>query len=339
MKVSRFDYSLSPELIAQNPIEPRDSSRLMVMHRQTGEIEHRRFRDLPEYLEPEDLLIVNDARVLPARIHGVKGGTGAAIELLLLRELEGGGWEVLAKPARRLLAGNTVDFGQGRLRAEVVGTGPRGLRTVVFDRTDLPAALKEIGSVPLPPYIRSAIEDPERYQTVYGRRERSAAAPTAGLHFSQQLVSRLQRGKVSWGSVSLDIGMGTFRPVAADNIEDHVIHKERFEVPEEAARLVGRAKSKGGRVVAVGTTSVRALESSSADGRVRASSGETALFIHPGYEWKIVDGLITNFHLPRSTLLMLVAAFGGYDNVMNAYRQAARSRYRFFSFGDAMLII
>jgi len=329
-----FDYDLPEELIAQEPLAQRDSSRLMVLHRD-GDLEHRRFHDLPEYLEDGDCLVLNDTRVLPARLLGTREGTGGRVELLLVEATGASEWLVLAKPARGLKPGTGVVF-PGGLRAKVLRTGAAGERVVSFSGVpDLMEALKDLGKVPLPPYIRREIQDPERYQTVYGCHEGSCAAPTAGLHFTPELLERVRQAGCHVARVTLHVGPGTFQPVRTERVKDHVMHFERYWVPGETARAVNEAK----RVVAVGTTSTRTLEASAQGGRVAAGEGRTDLFIYPGYHFRVVGALVTNFHLPRSTLLMLVAAFAGTGRVMEAYREAVRLRYRFFSFGDAMLIL
>lgn len=337
--VADYDYVLPPELIAQEPVEPRDMSRLMVVRRASGELEHRRFRDLVEYLDPGDLLVLNDTRVLPARLVGRKA-TGGHVEVLLVKHLGGDRWEALAKPSRRLPPGTELTFG-GRLRVVLEGYGSAQTRIVRLEADgDVWEALHAVGQVPLPPYIERPLADPERYQTVYARHEGSAAAPTAGLHFTEELFRRLDARGVRRAYVTLHVGIGTFRPVTVERVRDHVMHSEWYRVPPETAALVNETKAAGRRVVAVGTTSCRTLESAAApDGTVTPGAGETSLFIYPGYRFRVIDALITNFHLPRSTLLMLVAAFAGKELTDRAYREAVERRYRFYSLGDAMLIL
>ncbi|HEY8496330.1 MAG TPA: tRNA preQ1(34) S-adenosylmethionine ribosyltransferase-isomerase QueA [Limnochordales bacterium] len=340
MRVSDFDYELPEELIAQTPVEPRDAARLLVVHRDTGLMEHRIFRDLPQYLRAGDVLVLNDTRVMPARLFGVKASTGGRVEVLLLRRRGPDAWEALVRPGRRLPVGTRIVFGEGQLSAEVIDRTEAGGRVLRFaPADDLDERLKELGQVPLPPYIRAPLADPERYQTVYARDAGSAAAPTAGLHFTPELLDRLQGMGVEIVYLTLHVGLGTFRPVQAERVEEHRMHAEYFSVPQATAEAVNAAKREGRRVVAVGTTVARTLEASAADGRVRCGDGWTDLFIYPGYRWKIVDALITNFHLPRSTLLMLVSALLGRERTLAAYQEAVRQRYRFYSFGDAMLIL
>lgn len=337
--VAAYDYDLPAELIAQEPVEPRDASRLMVVYRKTGTIEHRFFSDLPEYLAPGTLLMMNDTKVLPARLVGRKE-TGGRVEILLLRRRQDGLWEALAKPSRRLRPGTELDFGAG-LRVVMEGYGPEGTRLVrLRAEGDELAALARVGEVPLPPYIHRRLDDPERYQTVYAQHAGSAAAPTAGLHFTPRLLERLASGGVRREYVTLHVGLGTFRPVTVERVDDHVMHSEWYEVSERAAQAVDAARREGKPVVAVGTTTCRTLESAATDdGRLLPGTGETDLFIRPGFRFRVTDALITNFHLPRSSLLMLVAAFAGYDLMRRAYQVAVEERYRFFSFGDAMLIL
>jgi len=340
LRVSGFDYELPEELIAQTPVEPRDAARLLVVHRDTGRMEHRVFRDLPQYLRAGDVLVLNDTRVMPARLFGVKASTGGRVEVMLLQRRGPDTWEALVRPGRRLPVGTQIVFGEGQLSAHVIDrteAGGRVLRFVPAD--DLDERLRELGQVPLPPYIRAPLADPERYQTVYARDAGSAAAPTAGLHFTTELLERLERMGVEVVHLTLHVGLGTFRPVQVERVEEHRMHAEYFSVPEATAEAVNAAKREGRRVVAVGTTVARTLEASAADGQVRGGDGWTDLFIYPGYRWKIVDALITNFHLPRSTLLMLVSAFLGRERTLAAYQEAVRQRYRFYSLGDAMLIL
>ena len=354
--IEAYDYKLPPELIAQTPIEPRDSSRLMVIHRETGVIEHHMFHELPALLSPRDLLVVNRSRVIPARLLGRKLPGGGGVEILLLRRREGGVWDALVRPGRRLMVGTRVGFGERGVYAEIVGRTDFGGRQVrflgsagqVLDGEPFDHWVQEIGVVPLPPYITERLDDPERYQTIFAREIGSAAAPTAGLHFTPDLLFRLRDRGVGTTEVTLHVGLDTFRPVETEDLRDHLIHSEWCELSAAAGSRIATARRVGGRVVAVGTTSVRVLESAAehllSDCRHdtvvdRAFSGETRLFIYPGYQFGLVDALITNFHLPRSSLLMLVSAFAGYHFVRQAYEEAIAERYRFFSFGDAMLIL
>lgn len=339
MRVSDFDYELPEEFIAQDPIEPRDAARLLVLERSKGTAEHRVFRELPQLFSEGDLLVVNDTRVLPARLHGRKE-SGGAVEVLLLREVQDGVWESLVRPARRLAEGSTVRLAEGALTATVGERLPRGGCILRFKEQGVRRALPAVGHVPLPPYIRKPLARPERYQTVYGRREASAAAPTAGLHFTPRLLDELRSGGVGFAAVTLEVGLDTFQPVRTEEVENHRMHSERYEVSDQAAETVNQARAAGGRVIAVGTTTARVLETvADAEGRVRPGEGRSDLFIFPGHRFQAVDALITNFHLPRSSLLMLVAAFTGRDSVMGAYAEAKRLGYRFFSFGDAMVIL
>ena len=341
MNTSDFVYDLPERLIAQTPVEPRDSSRLLVYDRATGQISHRVFRDVIEYLRPEDVLVINETRVIPARLYGVKRDTGAAIEFLLLKRLDIDTWQVILRPGKRAKPGAEFLFGEGRLRARILSIDEGGMRTVRFEYDGVfEAILDELGEMPLPPYIHEKLADRERYQTVYARQEGSAAAPTAGLHFTPQLLDSIRAKGVDIVPVLLHVGLGTFRPVKEERIEDHQMHTEHWEITAEAAQRINAARPRGGRIVCVGTTSVRTLESASdADGTVRPGSGDTSIFIYPGYKYKAVDALITNFHLPGSTLLMLVSALMGRENALDVYRQAVEAEYRFFSFGDAMLIL
>ncbi len=341
MKTSDFFYDLPEELIAQHPVEPRDSSRLMVLDKITGDIQHKHFYDICDYLHEGDCLILNDTRVLPARIYGVKEGTGAHVEFLLLTCKEKDVWEVLAGPGKRAKEGTVFTFGDGIMKAEILEVLDNGNRIAKFtyDGNNFYDVLDRVGEMPLPHYITERLENKERYQTVYSRELGSAAAPTAGLHFTPELLEKLKAKGVKIGFVTLHVGLGTFRPVKADKIEDHKMHSEHYSIPEETANLINDTKKNGGRVIAVGTTCCRTLESvCQAKGCVCAYDDWTSIFIYPGYEFKCIDGLLTNFHLPESTLIMLVSAFCGYDNTMNAYKVAVNERYRFFSFGDAMLI-
>ena len=341
MKTSDFFYNLPEKLIAQTPLEPRDSSRLMVLHKDSDEIEHKHFYDIIDYLEPGDALIVNDSRVIPARIYGQKDDTGAKIEFLLLRQIDGNRWETLVKPGRKAKIGSRFTFGDGLLKAEVVEITDDGNRIVnlTCQEGNIYTTLDQIGQMPLPPYITEKLEDQERYQTVYSNELGSAAAPTAGLHFTNELLEKITAKGVNIGYVTLHVGLGTFRPVKVDDVTKHKMHSEHYEIPKETAELIKATKAAGKRVIAVGTTSCRTLESVASAGEIKACEGFTDIFIYPGYQFKILDGLITNFHLPESTLIMLVSAFYGYDKTMKAYDIAVKEQYRFFSFGDAMIII
>jgi S-adenosylmethionine:tRNA ribosyltransferase-isomerase len=340
--VQQFDFALPERLIAQHPLAERTSSRLLVLDRKTGSIQHRQFVDLLEYLVPGDVLVLNDSRVMPARLIGVKSDTGAKIELLLLRSLGDDRWETLVKPGKRVKIGTEIQFGEGLLRCvceDVTDTGGRIVRFlyegIFFEILD------RLGSMPLPPYIHAQLEDKERYQTVYARERGSAAAPTAGLHFTREYLERIEQKGVRIAYLTLHVGLGTFRPVSADKVEEHVMHAEYYEVSEETANIINLAKAEGRRVIAVGTTSCRTLETVGREngGKLQAQSGWTDIFIYPGYSFSLVDGLLTNFHLPKSTLVMLVSALAGRENVLRAYEEAIEREYRFFSFGDAMLIL
>lgn len=338
-----FYYDLPEELIAQYPSERRDGCRLMTLSKESGKIEHKIFSDIIDYLHPEDMLVVNSSKVIPARLLGKTRKTGSDMELLLLRMRDTGEWETLVRPGKRAKVGASFDF-SGILSAEVVEVLEDGNRIVKFDYDkekydSIYAVLDEVGNMPLPPYITKKLENKDDYQTVYAKTEGSAAAPTAGLHFTRELLDKIKAKGVGYGEVTLHVGLGTFRPVKVDNIEEHLMHSEYFYMPEDVADEINRRRSLGGRIIAVGTTSCRVLESvTDEDGTVRSMSGETAIFIYPGYKFKAVDALITNFHLPESTLIMLVSALAGKDSVMRAYEEAVRERYRFFSFGDCMLI-
>ena len=332
-------YDLPEERIAQTPVEPRDHSRLMVLHRDTDQIEHRHFYDVIDYLNPGDVLVINETRVIPARLFGERAG-GGACEVLLLRQLGPKRWETLVKPGKKLKPGAEITFGGGRLRARIAETTDVGGRIVDFDCDGtFEAALDELGEMPLPPYIHERLEDRERYQTVYAKQEGSAAAPTAGLHFTPELLDRIREKGVDVVPVLLHVGLGTFRPVKTENVEEHEMHSEYFEVTAEAAARINAARERGRRVVAVGTTSVRTLESAAENGVLLPRRGETSIFIKPGYRFQMVDALITNFHLPGSTLVMLVSALYDREKILAAYEEAVRDGYRFFSFGDAMLIL
>lgn len=340
MNVSDFRFDLPEELIAQHPAEKRDCSRLMVLDKQTGEVSHETFYQIKEHLQPGDCLVLNDTRVIPARLYGVKEETGGAIEFVLLRRIEGDVWEVILKPGRRAKPGARFVFGEGELKAEILEIGEQGNRIVQFFYDGIfEEVLDRVGNMPLPPYIKEKLEDRERYQTVYSKHEGSAAAPTAGLHFTNELLDDIRAMGVEVHFVTLHVGLGTFRPVKTERVEDHPMHAEFYTVSEETAHAVNRAKAEGRRVIAVGTTSVRTLESAwDQEQGLVAKSDNTSIFIYPGYEFKVIDALITNFHLSESTLLMLVSTLAGRENILNAYRIAVEERYRFFSFGDAMFI-
>ncbi|MBR6407000.1 MAG: tRNA preQ1(34) S-adenosylmethionine ribosyltransferase-isomerase QueA [Clostridia bacterium] len=343
MLKSDFNYHLPQELIAQQPIEKRDHSRMMLINRRTGEIAHRHFYDLTDYLKKGDCLILNDSKVLPARLLGQRADTGSDIELLLLNQREELVWEVIAGPGKKAKPGKHLTFGNGRLTCEVLEVLEGGNRIVRFELDDpsqFYPVLYEVGQMPLPHYITEELKDKDRYQTVYSRELGSAAAPTAGLHFTTEMLQKISDMGVGIGYVTLHVGLGTFRPVKADNILDHKMHSEHYELPTETAELINSTKASGGRVISVGTTSTRTLESVATRlGRIEACSGWTDIFIYPGYEFKCIDGLITNFHLPESTLIMLVSAFLGREKTLNAYKTAVEERYRFYSLGDAMFII
>ena len=340
MKTSDFYYDLPEELIAQTPLEKRDTSRLMVLDRQSGEVTHKHFYDIIDYLNPGDCLVMNDSRVLPARLLGHRP-TGGAVEVLLLRDLGGKRWECLCKPGRKMQVGNEVIFGNGELTATVVEVKEDGNRVVEFRYEGIfLEVLERLGKMPLPPYIKAELQDQERYQTVYSREVGSAAAPTAGLHWTKELLEKARNKGVKTAFVTLHVGLGTFRPVKAENILEHHMHSELCMLSAETAAVLNETKAKGGRVICVGTTSCRTLESLvNEDGTFEEKSKWTEIFIYPGYTFKAMDGLITNFHLPESTLVMLVSAFAGRENVLSAYNQAVAERYRFFSFGDAMAIL
>ena len=339
MKKSDFYFDLPEELIAQTPIEQRDHARLLHLDKKTGTIEHRHFYEITDYLHPGDCLVLNDSRVLPARLIGTRP-TGGSVELVLLRDLGAGNWECLSRPGRKTRPGAELSFGNGELKATVIDVIEGGNRIVHFQYEGIfLEVLERLGKMPLPPYIKEELQDAERYQTVYSRELGSAAAPTAGLHFTKELLRRIEEQGVKVCYVTLHVGLGTFRPVKEEDIEDHPMHAEFCMVPEETARIVTETKRNGGKIVAVGTTSCRTLESFSAsDGSLQACSGWTDIFIYPGYTFKCIDSLITNFHLPESTLIMLVSALAGRENILNAYQEAIRERYKFFSFGDAMFI-
>lgn len=341
MNTNDFDFYLPEELIAQTPLEKRDASKLLVVNRQTEKMQDRHFYSIIDMLEPGDSLVMNDTRVLPARLYGQKEETGGHVELLLLKNTSGDEWEVLAKPAKRLRVGTRVSFGDGRLSAIVTEELTHGGRIVRFDYQGIfLEVLESLGEMPLPPYIHEKLADRERYQTVYAKESGSAAAPTAGLHFTKELLEKIQAKGVHLVYLTLHVGLGTFRPVSVDNLDEHEMHSEFYQLSEEAAATLRSVKENGGRIIAVGTTSIRTLETigSKFDGQIQADSGWTNIFIKPGYEWKVVDAFSTNFHLPKSTLVMLVSAFAGRELVLDAYQHAIQERYRFFSFGDAMFI-
>lgn len=340
MKTHDFWYDLPEDLIAQTPLLKRDSSRLMAMDRNTGAIEHRHFYDVLDYLQPGDCLVMNDSRVLPARLLGHRP-TGGAVEVLLLRDLGEKKWECLCKPGRKMQPGNEVIFGNGELTAKVIAVQEDGNRVLEFQYEGIfLEVLERLGKMPLPPYIKAELQDQERYQTVYSREVGSAAAPTAGLHFTQDLLDKIREKGIQTAFVTLHVGLGTFRPVKAEEISEHHMHSELCMLSAETAELLNKTKASGGRIICVGTTSCRTLESLvNEDGSFEAKSKWTQIFIYPGYTFKAMDGLITNFHLPESTLVMLVSAFAGRENVLNAYEEAVKKRYRFFSFGDAMILI
>ncbi len=341
MKRSDFFYDLPEELIAQTPAEPRNSSRMMCVDRDNGTIQHDHFYNLCSHLKKGDLLVMNDSRVLPARLYGEKEGTGSFIEFLLLEQKGDKTWEILVRPGKKAKPGTRFSFGNGRLRAEIIETVEGGNRIAKFEcEGNFFTALEDVGQMPLPPYITKKLEDKERYQTVYSHELGSAAAPTAGLHFTSEMLDDLRSRGINTAFVTLHVGLGTFRPVKEDDVNRHKMHSEHYYLPKETAELIKKTKAEGGRVIAVGTTSCRTLESvGTFFGDMDEHEGYTDIFIYPGYKFKVIDGLITNFHLPESTLIMLVSAFMGYDNTMNAYRTAVEEKYRFFSFGDSMLIL
>ena len=341
LKTSDYYFDLPEELIAQDPLMQRDECRLLVVDRKTGETQHRHFRDILEYLEPGDALILNDTRVIPARLLGVKEDTGANAEILLLKRLTDDTWETLVRPGKKLRPGARVVFGDGILRAEILDVMEEGNRRVRFEYEGIfEEVLDRLGEMPLPPYITHKLQDPSMYQTVYAKFDGSAAAPTAGLHFTQELLHEVEEKGVKIGYVTLHVGIGTFRPVKVDNVLEHHMHTEWYNVPPETAKLIHDVKAAGHRVICVGTTSCRTVESAADEnGEVRAGADNTSIFIYPGYRFKVMDGLITNFHLPESTLVMLVSAFAGRDHVLSAYDEAIREKYRFYSFGDACFFV
>ena len=340
MTTKDFYYDLPPELIAQHPLKDRAGSRLLVLDKETGKIEHKNFRNIIEYLNPGDCLVMNNTRVIPARLYGVKEDTGGKIEFLLLKRIDLNTWNVILKPGKRARTGARFVFGDGLLKAEVIEVIPDGNRIVRFEYDGVwEELLDKLGEMPLPPYIKEKLEDKERYQTVYSKIEGSAAAPTAGLHFTNELLEDIKDKGVKTAYLTLHVGLGTFRPVSVENVEEHVMHTEHYEVSQEAADIINETRKSGGRIIAVGTTSVRTLETVAEDnGTMKAEIGDTSIFIYPGYKFKVTDSIITNFHLPESTLLMLVSAFAGKENIFEAYEQAVKEKYRFFSFGDAMLL-
>ncbi|MDG5470927.1 tRNA preQ1(34) S-adenosylmethionine ribosyltransferase-isomerase QueA [Jeotgalibacillus sp. ET6] len=340
MDIHDFDFHLPEELIAQVPLQDRTSSRLMVLDKKTGSISHESFRSIENYLQKGDCLVLNDTKVLPARLIGEKENTGAAIELLLLKQMDGDQWETLAKPAKRLKVGTTVVFGNGQLKAVCTAIGEQGSRIMEFTYEGIfYELLDQLGDMPLPPYIKEKLNDRDRYQTVFAKERGSAAAPTAGLHFTDELLETLKRKGVNIAFITLHVGLGTFRPVSVDSIEEHDMHSEYYQLSEETAQTLNAVRSSGGKIVTVGTTSTRTLETiADSTGLFQASSGWTNIFIYPGYTFKAVDALLTNFHLPKSTLIMLVSALAGQDQTLAAYEEAVKEKYRFFSFGDAMLI-
>jgi len=336
-----FDYDLPEELIAQTPIKDRDHSRLLVLDHETGEYQDKHFYDILDYLNPGDALVMNNSRVLPARLYGTKEDTDGHEEVLLLNNIEGDKWEVLMKPARRAKVGTKVQFGDGQLEAEVLEDLEHGGKIIEFHYQGIfMEILEQLGEMPLPPYIKEKLDDPDRYQTVYAKENGSAAAPTAGLHWTKDLLKQVEAKGVKLVYVTLHVGLGTFRPVTESDVDKHVMHSEFYRLDEDSAKTLNEVKKNGGKIVATGTTSIRTLETigTKFNGEIKADSGWTDIFIKPGYEWKVVDEFITNFHLPKSTLVMLVAAFTGRENILNAYRHAVEEKYRFFSFGDAMFI-
>ena len=340
MDVKDFYFDLPEELIAQDPLEDRSASRLLVLNKETGEMEHKHFRDILSYLNPGDCLVINDTKVIPARLFGVKEGTDAKIEILLLKRRENDIWETLVKPGKKAKPGTVIHFGDGLLRGTVLDVVDEGNRLIQFSYEGIfEEILDQLGQMPLPPYIKHQLKDKNRYQTVYAKHEGSAAAPTAGLHFTEELLAQIEEMGVKIAHVTLHVGLGTFRPVKVDDILDHHMHSEFYIVEEEEAKKINDTKRDGGRVICVGTTSCRTLESATGDdGILKSGSGWTEIFIYPGYQFKILDALITNFHLPESTLVMLVSALAGREHILNAYQEAVNQRYRFFSFGDAMFI-
>ncbi len=340
MQIEDFDYFLNEELIAQTPLKNRDESRLLVLDKKTGKVEHQHFKDVIDYLEEGDTLVLNNTKVLPARLIGTKEDTNAVIEVLLLKNIKGDEWECLTKPARRIKVGTIISFGRGLLKAECIKEEEEGIRhfRLLYEGI-LYEILEKLGTMPLPPYIHEKLKDQTRYQTVYAKEVGSAAAPTAGLHFTKELLEKIENKGIHIAYVTLHVGLGTFRPVSVSNIKDHHMHSEYYEMSEEVATLLNQTKAAGKKIISVGTTSTRTLETiMNLYGKFQKSSGWTDIFIYPGYEFKAIDSLITNFHLPKSTLVMLVSALAGRENILNAYKIAVEEKYRFFSFGDAMLI-
>lgn len=341
MNVEEFDYHLPESLIAQTPLKNRDQSRLLVLGRKTGNIAHKHFTDIMDYFESGDTLVLNDTRVMPARLFGLKEETGAKVEMLMLTRIEDNDWEVLLKPAKRIKVGNTLSFGNGKIIAECIKELEQGGRIMRLHYEGiLEERLDELGEMPLPPYIKERLDDPDRYQTVYAKENGSAAAPTAGLHFTDELLQKIKDKGVNIAFITLHVGLGTFRPVSVEDINDHEMHSEYYQMTKETADILNKTKENGHRIISVGTTSTRTLETIRRDHeQFVATSGWTDIFIYPGFEYKAIDGLITNFHLPKSTLVMLVSAFSSREYILNAYKEAVKLKYRFFSFGDAMLII
>lgn len=341
MNVEEFDYHLPESLIAQTPLKNRDQSRLLVLGRKTGNIAHKHFTDIMDYFEPGVTLVLNDTRVMPARLFGLKEETGAKVEMLMLTRIEDNDWEVLLKPAKRIKVGNTLSFGNGKIIAECIKELEQGGRIMRLHYEGiLEERLDELGEMPLPPYIKERLDDPDRYQTVYAKENGSAAAPTAGLHFTDELLQKIKDKGVNIAFITLHVGLGTFRPVSVEDIDDHEMHSEYYQMTKETADMLNKTKENGHRIISVGTTSTRTLETIRRDHeQFVATSGWTDIFIYPGFEYKAIDGLITNFHLPKSTLVMLVSAFSSREYILNAYKEAVKLKYRFFSFGDAMLII
>ncbi|MEB5761171.1 tRNA preQ1(34) S-adenosylmethionine ribosyltransferase-isomerase QueA [Staphylococcus haemolyticus] len=341
MNVEEFDYDLPESLIAQTPLKDRDQSRLLVLGRNSGNIEHKHFKDVIDYFETGDTLVLNDTRVMPARLFGLKEETGAKVEMLMLTRIENNDWEVLLKPAKRIKVGNKLSFGEGKIIAECIEELDQGGRIMRLHYEGiLEERLNELGEMPLPPYIKERLDDPDRYQTVYAKESGSAAAPTAGLHFTDELLDEIRAKGINIAFITLHVGLGTFRPVSVEDINDHEMHSEYYQMTQETADLLNQTKKEGHRIISVGTTSTRTLETIRRDyNEFVAVSGWTDIFIYPGFTYKAIDGLITNFHLPKSTLVMLVSAFSSRENILNAYKEAVKLEYRFFSFGDAMLII
>ncbi len=341
LKLKDFDYELPEELIAQDPLSERSSSRMMTINRRTGELSHKVFSDVIDFLQEGDCLVINDTKVIPARLYGVREGTGAVIELLLLRRRENNIWETLVKPGKKAKIGTIIIFGEGKLKGRILDIVEDGNRLIQFEFEGIfEEILDELGQMPLPPYITHTLQDKNRYQTVYAKHEGSAAAPTAGLHFTKELLHNIEEKGVKIAHVTLHVGLGTFRPVKVENVLKHHMHSEYYCIEQNEAEKINQARSSGNRIICVGTTSCRTIESAALeDGTIEAGSGNTDIFIYPGYQFKVMDGLITNFHLPQSTLLMLVSAFAGREEMLRAYQTAVKERYRFFSFGDAMLIL